>query len=89
MKHLTDLQLFEGDANVDVATERETQAKLLSQVGQLKNSMSLVDRGNKPDSQKMLDKAKLTAKLGKLYVQIGQSMNKESMLMQQVAKIKK
>lgn len=79
----------EGDANIALASERENQATFQSQIGKLKNSMSLVDRGNKPDSQKMLDKAKLTAQIGKLYIQIGQSMGKESMFMQQAAKIKK
>lgn len=79
----------EGDANIALASERENQATFQSQIGKLKNSMSLIDRGNKPDSQKMLDKAKLTAQIGKLYIQIGQSMGKESMFMQQAAKIKK
>lgn len=79
----------EGDANIEVASERENQATFQSQIGKLKNSMSLIDRGNKPDSKKMLDKAKLTAQIGKLYIQIGQSMGKESMFMQQAAKIKK
>lgn len=89
MKHLKDIQLFEADANVDVAAEREKQAKMNSQISLLRKSMSLVDRGNKPDSQKQMDKAKLTMQIAKLTIQIGQSMNHEAMLMQQLAKVKK
>ena len=82
MKYLQTLDtLFEG-AELDLAAERKHQASIMEQINKIRHESELkIDKETKPDSAKMLEKARLIQTCAKLTSQLAQSMNKEAGLM--------
>lgn len=70
---------------LQLADERDNQAKLNDQITDLKSQMAKVDASNKKQSDKDKQKSGMQANIGKLTVQVGQSMQKEAQLMNTVA----
>lgn len=84
MKYLEPYDSINEGKEVELEKEQQKQALIRENIDKVKKNMSKLEASNRIEADKMIERGKMKSTLSKFYTELGRSMQKESMLMQQV-----